>query len=194
MSGFKRRWLEIPTYQDFFILRDEPTDWLVQVWWVVPGPFKIRVNISTFDVTCQTHYNPNVRQELLMWWISGGSRASKGFRFTWSTWLVRTRRLRTAQKNGKPAHTDTPCMTICTWWMQQPEGRLMTVGEMSATTIENLASLHCTRPAGGNPPPSRKWTHSMEDYGDKMSLSMLIRVCVCWRAITREAQIITNSW
>ncbi len=100
--------------------------------------------LHLFDVTQAdlNWRNPNVRQELfnvVNFWRDKGV---KGFRFDVINLIGMTRYWRTAPENdGKPAYTDKPIVHDYLRMMNEAtfgqDDSVMTVGEMSATTIEN---------------------------------------------------------
>lgn len=135
-----------PYYQDFFILRDQPTDWLSKFGGSAWAPFGDtgKYYLHLFDVTQAdlNWRNPHVREELfniVNFWKDKGV---KGFRFDVINLIGKDEVLTDCPiQEGKPAYTDRPIthdylqmMNYATFG--QEEG-FMTVGEMSATTIDN---------------------------------------------------------
>ncbi|TWT14649.1 alpha,alpha-phosphotrehalase [Streptococcus sp. sy010] len=133
-------------YQDFFILRDEPTDWVSKFGGNAWSPFGDtgKYYLHLFDKTQAdlNWRNPNVRQELIdvvNFWKAKGV---KGFRFDVINLIGKDEVLEDCPINdGKPAYTDRPITHDYLHELNQAsfgtEEGFMTVGEMSATTIEN---------------------------------------------------------
>lgn len=133
-------------YQDFFILRDEPTDWLSKFGGSAWAPFGEtgKYYLHLFDVTQAdlNWRNPHVRKELfdvVNFWKDKGV---KGFRFDVINLIGKDEVLADCPINdGKPAYTDRPITHDYLHMMNQvtfgKEEGFMTVGEMSATTIDN---------------------------------------------------------
>ncbi|TWS94430.1 alpha,alpha-phosphotrehalase [Streptococcus sp. sy018] len=133
-------------YQDFFILRDEPTDWVSKFGGNAWAPFGDtgKYYLHLFDKTQAdlNWRNPHVRQELIdvvnFWKVKG----VKGFRFDVINLIGKDEILEDCPINdGKPAYTDRPITHDYLHELNQAtfgtEAGFMTVGEMSATTIEN---------------------------------------------------------
>ncbi|TWT10339.1 alpha,alpha-phosphotrehalase [Streptococcus sp. sy004] len=133
-------------YQDFFILRDEPTDWVSKFGGNAWAPFGDtgKYYLHLFDKTQAdlNWRNPHVRQELIdvvNFWKAKGV---KGFRFDVINLIGKDEVLEDCPINdGKPAYTDRPITHDYLHELNQAsfgtEEGFMTVGEMSATTIEN---------------------------------------------------------
>lgn len=133
-------------YQDFFILRDEPTDWVSKFGGNAWAPFGDtgKYYLHLFDKTQAdlNWRNPHVRQALfdvVNFWKEKGV---EGFRFDVINLIGKDEILQNCPINdGKPAYTDRPInhdylrMLNEASFGQNPE--LMTVGEMSSTTVEN---------------------------------------------------------
>lgn len=133
-------------YQDFFILRDEPTDWVSKFGgnaWASFGDTG-KYYLHLFDVTQAdlNWRNPNVREELfkvVKFWQDKGV---KGFRFDVINLIGKDEVLEDCPINdGKPAYTDRPITHDYLHELNQAsfgqDDSFMTVGEMSATTVEN---------------------------------------------------------
>ncbi|WP_341931809.1 alpha,alpha-phosphotrehalase [Streptococcus pluranimalium] len=133
-------------YQDFFILRDEPTDWVSKFGGNAWAPFGDtgKYYLHLFDVTQAdlNWRNPNVREELfkvVKFWQDKGV---KGFRFDVINLIGKDEVLEDCPINdGKPAYTDRPITHDYLHELNQAsfgqDDSFMTVGEMSATTVEN---------------------------------------------------------
>lgn len=133
-------------YQDFFILRDEPTDWVSKFGGNAWAPFGDtgKYYLHLFDITQAdlNWRNPHVREELfkvVRFWMEKGV---KGFRFDVINLIGKDEVLKDNPVNdGKPEYTDKP---ITHTYLQElnresfgADPDAITVGEMSATTIEN---------------------------------------------------------
>lgn len=135
-----------PYYQDFFILRDKPTDWVSKFGGSAWAPFGDtgKYYLHLFDVTQAdlNWRNPHVREELfkvVKFWQDKGV---KGFRFDVINLIGKDAVLEDCPVNdGKPAYTDRPITHVYLHELNQAsfgqDDSFMTVGEMSATTIEN---------------------------------------------------------
>ncbi|EHI68854.1 alpha,alpha-phosphotrehalase [Streptococcus ictaluri] len=133
-------------YQDFFILRDEPTDWVSKFGGSAWAPFgdtgKYYLHLFDISQADLNWRNPNVRQELfevVNFWRDKGV---KGFRFDVINLIGKDEVLKDCPINdGKPAYTDRPITHDYLHMMNQAsfgqDETFMTVGEMSATTIEH---------------------------------------------------------
>ncbi|MEQ9763546.1 alpha,alpha-phosphotrehalase [Streptococcus sp. ZJ151] len=133
-------------YQDFFILRDEPTDWVSKFGGNAWAPFGDtgKYYLHLFDVTQAdlNWRNPNVREELfkvVKFWQDKGV---KGFRFDVINLIGKDEVLEDCPINdGKPAYTDRPITHDYLHELNQAsfgqDESFMTVGEMSATTVEH---------------------------------------------------------
>lgn len=135
-----------PYYQDFFILRDEPTDWVSKFGGNAWAPFGDtgKYYLHLFDVTQAdlNWRNPNVREELFKVVNFWRDKGVKGFRFDVINLIGKDEVLENCAINdGKPAYTDKPITHDYLKMMNQAsfgqDDSFMTVGEMSATTIEN---------------------------------------------------------
>jgi trehalose-6-phosphate hydrolase len=133
-------------YQDYFILRDEPTDWISKFGGNAWAPFGDtgKYYLHLFDITQAdlNWRNPEVRRELegvVNFWMEKGV---KGFRFDVINLIGKDAELKDNPVNeGKAEYTDKP---ITHDYLQELNrasfGRgenMITVGEMSSTTIEN---------------------------------------------------------
>lgn len=135
-----------PYYQDFFILRDQPTDWVSKFGGNAWAPFGDtgKYYLHLFDVTQAdlNWRNPNVREELfkvVKFWQDKGV---KGFRFDVINLIGKDAVLEDCPVNdGKPAYTDRPITHDYLHELNQAsfgqDDSFMTVGEMSATTVDN---------------------------------------------------------
>ncbi|MET3557711.1 trehalose-6-phosphate hydrolase [Streptococcus rupicaprae] len=134
-----------PYYQEFFILRDEPTDWVSKFGGNAWAPFGEtgKYYLHLFDKTQAdlNWRNPNVRQALydvVNFWREKGV---EGFRFDVINLIGKDAVLADCpEHDGKPAYTDRPITHDYLREMaEQTYGQtpsLMTVGEMSFTTID----------------------------------------------------------
>lgn len=133
-------------YQDFFILRDEPTDWVSKFVGNAWAPFGDtgKYYLHLYD---QTQADLNWRNEavqtelfkVVRFWMSKGV---KGFRFDVINVIGKDEELKNnAENQGKAEYTDKPITHTYLQRLnretfgQDPE--IITVGEMSSTTIEN---------------------------------------------------------
>lgn len=133
-------------YQDFFFLRDEPTDWLSKFGGNAWAPFGKtgKYYLHLYDVTQAdlNWRNPYVREELFKvvnFWLGKGV---KGFRFDVINVIGKDEILENCPENdGKPAYTDRPIVHEYLHMLNEEtfgtDEAIMTVGEMSATNIEN---------------------------------------------------------
>lgn len=133
-------------YQDFFFLRDEPTDWLSKFGGSAWAPFGDtgKYYLHLYDVTQAdlNWRNPRVREELFKvvhFWLDKGV---KGFRFDVINVIGKDEILENCPENdGKPAYTDRPIVHEYLHMLNEEtfgtDEAIMTVGEMSATNIEN---------------------------------------------------------
>ncbi|HFI0165037.1 TPA: alpha,alpha-phosphotrehalase [Streptococcus suis] len=133
-------------YQDFFILRDQPTDWVSKFGGNAWAPFGDtgKYYLHLFDVTQAdlNWRNPHVREELFKVVNFWKDKGVKGFRFDVINLIGKDEVLEDCPINdGKPAYTDRPITHDYLKMMNNAtfgsEKGFMTVGEMSATTIEN---------------------------------------------------------
>ncbi|MFC3927263.1 alpha,alpha-phosphotrehalase [Streptococcus caprae] len=137
-----------PVYQDYFIIRDEDeiTDWQSKFGGSAWAPFGDtgKYYLHLFDVTQADldWRNPRVREELFAVVNFWKEKGVEGFRFDVINLIGKEEVLVNCPINeGKPAYTDRPInhdylqMLNAASFGQNP--KLMTVGEMSATTIEN---------------------------------------------------------
>ena len=133
-------------YQDFFFLRDEPTDWLSKFGGSAWAPFGDtgKYYLHLYDVTQAdlNWHNPHVREELFKvvhFWLDKGV---KGFRFDVINVIGKDEILENCPENdGKLAYTDRPIVHEYLHMLNEEtfgtDEAIMTVGEMSATNIEN---------------------------------------------------------
>lgn len=133
-------------YQDFFILRDQPTDWVSKFGGNAWAPFGEtgKYYLHLYDVTQAdlNWRNPSVREELFKVVNFWKNKGVKGFRFDVINVIGKDEVLEDCPINdGKPAYTDRPIThdylkTMNNATFGSEEG-FITVGEMSATTIDN---------------------------------------------------------
>ncbi len=168
-----------PYYQDFFFLRDEPTDWLSKFGGSAWAPFGTtgKYYLHLFDVTQAdlNWRNPHVREELFKvvnFWRNKGVR---GFRFDVINLIGKDEVLENCSENdGKPAYTDRPIVHDYLHMLNEATfgqaDSFITVGEMSATTIENC--ILYTDPARHELSMAFNFHHLKVDYenGQKWSL------------------------
>ncbi len=133
-------------YQDFFILRDQPTDWVSKFGGNAWAPFgeNGKYYLHLYDVTQAdlNWRNPSVREELFKVVNFWKNKGVKGFRFDVINVIGKDEVLEDCPINdGKPAYTDRPITHDYLKMMNNAtfgsEEGFITVGEMSATTIDN---------------------------------------------------------
>ena len=136
-------------YQDFFILRDKPTDWLSKFGGNAWAPFGDtgKYYLHLFDVTQAdlNWRNPNVREELFKVVNFWRDKGVKHFRFDVVNLIVKDEVLVDCPVNdGKPAYTDRPITHDYLRMLNEAtfgqDSDSMTVGEMSSTTIDNCVN------------------------------------------------------
>lgn len=141
-----------PYYQDFFILRDEPTDWVSKFGGNAWAPFGDtgKYYLHLYDVTQAdlNWRNPNVQRALVdvvNFWRAKGV---DGFRFDVINVIGKDAQLRNNPVNeGKAEYTDKPITHDYLQMLNAAsfgQSEAITVGEMSSTTIENC--ILYTRP------------------------------------------------
>ena len=168
-----------PYYQDFFFLRDEPTDWLSKFGGSAWAPFGTtgRYYLHLFDVTQAdlNWRNPHVREELFKVVNFWRDKGIKGFRFDVINLIGKDEVLENCPENdGKPAYTDKPIVHDYLHMLNEATfgqaDSFITVGEMSATTIENC--ILYTDPARHELSMAFNFHHLKVDYenGQKWSL------------------------
>lgn len=168
-----------PYYQDFFFLRDEPTDWLSKFGGSAWAPFGTtgKYYLHLFDVTQAdlNWRNPYVREELFKVVNFWRDKGVKGFRFDVINLIGKDEVLENCPKNdGKPAYTDKPIVHDYLHMLNEATfgqaDSFITVGEMSATTIENC--ILYTDPARHELSMAFNFHHLKVDYenGQKWSL------------------------
>lgn len=160
-------------YQDYFILRDEPTDWVSKFGGNAWAPFgdTDKYYLHLFDKTQAdlNWRNPEVREELfevLRFWMEKGV---KGFRFDVINLIGKDEVLSDcAENDGKPAYTDRPITHDYIHMMNQAtfgkEDELITVGEMSFTSVENC--ILYTKPEREELNMTFNFHHLKVDYED----------------------------
>lgn len=133
-------------YQDFFILRDQPTDWVSKFGGNAWAPFGEtgKYYLHLYDVTQAdlNWRNPSVREELFKVVNFWKNKGVKGFRFDVINVIGKDEVLEDCPINdGKPAYTDRPITHDYLKMMNNAtfgsEEGFITVGEMSATTNDN---------------------------------------------------------
>ncbi|HFI0142142.1 TPA: alpha,alpha-phosphotrehalase [Streptococcus suis] len=133
-------------YQNFFILRDQPTDWVSKFGGNAWAPFGEtgKYYLHLYDVTQAdlNWRNPSVREELFKVVNFWKNKGVKGFRFDVINVIGKDEVLEDCPINdGKPAYTDRPITHDYLKMMNNAtfgsEEGFITVGEMSATTIDN---------------------------------------------------------
>ena len=168
-----------PYYQDFFFLRDEPTDWLSKFGGSAWAPFGDtgKYYLHLFDVTQAdlNWRNPYVREELFKVVNFWRDKGVKGFRFDVINLIGKDEVLENCPENdGKPAYTDKPIVHDYLHMLNEATfgqaDSFITVGEMSATTIENC--ILYTDPARHELSMAFNFHHLKVDYenGQKWSL------------------------
>lgn len=132
-------------YQDYFLLRDEPTNWQSKFGGSAWAPFGQtgKWYLHLYDVTQAdlNWRNPDVRKELqkvLEFWLDKGV---EGLRFDVINVIGKDEHIKDAADGiGKAEYTDRPIAHDYIHEMNRatfgPRGTI-TVGEMSSTTIEN---------------------------------------------------------
>ena len=168
-----------PYYQDFFFLRDEPTDWLSKFGGSAWAPFGTtgKYYLHLLDVTQAdlNWRNPHVREELFKVVNFWRDKGVKGFRFDVINLIGKDEVLENCPENdGKPAYTDKPIVHDYLHMLNEATfgqaDSFITVGEMSATTIENC--ILYTDPARHELSMAFNFHHLKVDYenGQKWSL------------------------
>ena len=168
-----------PYYQDFFFLRDEPTDWLSKFGGSAWAPFGDtgKYYLHLFDVTQAdlNWRNPHVRKELFKVVNFWRDKGVKGFRFDVINLIGKDEVLENCPENdGKPAYTDKPIVHDYLHMLNEATfgqaDSFITVGEMSATTIESC--ILYTDPARHELSMAFNFHHLKVDYenGQKWSL------------------------
>ncbi|WP_270236215.1 alpha,alpha-phosphotrehalase [Streptococcus anginosus] len=166
-------------YQDFFFLRDEPTDWLSKFGGSAWAPFGTtgKYYLHLFDVTQAdlNWRNPHVRKELFKVVNFWRNKGVKGFRFDVINLIGKDEVLENCPENdGKPAYTDKPIVHDYLHMLNEATfgqaDSFITVGEMSATTIESC--ILYTDPARHELSMAFNFHHLKVDYenGQKWSL------------------------
>ncbi|MGT2715644.1 alpha,alpha-phosphotrehalase [Streptococcus respiraculi] len=167
-------------YQDFFILRDEPTDWVSKFGGNAWAPFGDtgKYYLHLFDVTQAdlNWRNPHVRKELFKVVNFWKDKGVKGFRFDVINLIGKDEVLEDCPINdGKPAYTDRPITHDYLKMMNNAtfgtEDGFMTVGEMSATTIENC--ILYTAPDREELAMAFNFHHLKVDYKDGQKWSIM---------------------
>lgn len=160
-------------YQDFFILRDQPTDWVSKFGGNAWAPFGNTglYYLHLFDVTQAdlNWRNPHVREEMFKVVNFWREKGVKGFRFDVINLIGKDEVLEDCPiSDGKPAYTDRPInhdylkMLNQATFGQDQGG--MTVGEMSFTTIPNCVQY--SNPASQELDMVFNFHHLKVDYED----------------------------
>lgn len=165
-------------YQDFFILRDEPTDWISKFGGNAWAPFgdigKYYLHLYDISQADLNWRNENVRNELFKVVNFWRNKGISGFRFDVINVIGKDEILKNNPENeGKAEYTDKPITHDYLQMMNaasfgQDENSI-TVGEMSSTTIENCVLY--TRPDRNELSMTFNFHHLKVDYkdGDKWS-------------------------
>lgn len=160
-------------YQDYFILREEPTDWLSKFGGNAWAPFGEtgRYYLHLYDKTQAdlNWRNPEVRAELfnvLTFWMDKGV---KGFRFDVINVIGKDEVLvNCEEEDGKPAYTDRPITHEFIQIMNQAtfgkDPEMITVGEMSSTTVKEC--ILYTKPEREELSMTFNFHHLKVDYKD----------------------------
>ncbi|MDT2639135.1 alpha,alpha-phosphotrehalase [Enterococcus dongliensis] len=160
-------------YQDYFILREEPTDWLSKFGGNAWAPFGEtgRYYLHLYDKTQAdlNWRNPEVRAELfnvLTFWMDKGV---KGFRFDVINVIGKDEVLvNCEEEDGKPAYTDRPITHEFIQMMNQAtfgkDPEMITVGEMSSTTVKEC--ILYTKPEREELSMTFNFHHLKVDYKD----------------------------
>ncbi|MDO5079526.1 MAG: alpha,alpha-phosphotrehalase [Streptococcus minor] len=160
-------------YQDFFILRDQPTDWVSKFGGNAWAPFGDTglYYLHLFDVTQAdlNWRNPHVREEMFKVVNFWRDKGVKGFRCDVINLIGKDEVLEDCPiSDGKPAYTDRPInhdylkMLNQATFGQDQGG--MTVGEMSFTTIPNCVQY--SNPASQELDMVFNFHHLKVDYED----------------------------
>lgn len=167
-------------YQDFFILREQPTDWVSKFGGSAWAPFGDtgKYYLHLFDVTQAdlNWRNPHVREELFKVVNFWKDKGVKGFRFDVINLIGKDEVLEDCPVNdGKPAYTDRPITHDYLRMMNNAtfgsETGFMTVGEMSATTIENC--ILYTAPEREELSMAFNFHHLKVDYKDGQKWTLM---------------------
>jgi trehalose-6-phosphate hydrolase len=170
---FKKALAGDKRYQDYFILRDQPTDWVSKFGGNAWAPFGDtgKYYLHLFDVTQAdlNWRNPEVREELfkvVRFWMTKGV---KGFRFDVINLIGKDKELHDNPVNdGKPEYTDKPITHDYLKMLNEAsfgQGEdMVTVGEMSSTTIENC--ILYTEPSRDELSMTFNFHHLKVDYED----------------------------
>ncbi len=158
-------------YQDYFIIRDETTDWVSKFGGNAWAPFGDtgKYYLHLFDITQAdlNWRNPEVREELfnvVRFWMEKGI---KGFRFDVINLIGKDEVLKSnAMSDGKPEYTDKPITHEYLRMMNEAtygsDPEIITVGEMSFTTVENC--ILYTRPERHELSMTFNFHHLKVDY------------------------------
>ncbi|WP_424555382.1 alpha,alpha-phosphotrehalase [Streptococcus agalactiae] len=133
-------------YQDFFILRDKPTDWVSKFGGNAWAPFgdtgKYYLHLFDISQADLNWRNADVRKELFKVVNFWRDKGVKGFRFDVINLIGKDEILENCSLNdGKPAYTDRPITHDYLKMLNNAsfgqDESFITVGEMSSTTIAN---------------------------------------------------------
>ncbi|MDR2398570.1 MAG: alpha,alpha-phosphotrehalase, partial [Spirochaetaceae bacterium] len=167
------------TYQDFFIIRDRPTDWVSKFGGSAWAPFGDtgKYYLHLFDTTqADLNWRNNAVREALFavvrFWMDKGV---KGFRFDVINLIGKDALLKDNPENqGKGEYTDKPLTHRYLQMLHEnsfgQDDRIITVGEMSSTTLEN--SILYTQPERRELSMTFNFHHLKVDYdqGQKWTL------------------------
>ena len=143
---FQKALVGDPYYQDFFILRDEPTDWTSKFGGNAWAPFGDtgKYYLHLFDITQAdlNWRNPHVREEMFKVVNFWREKGVKGFRFDVINLIGNDEVLKDNPNfDGKPEYSDRPINHDYLKMLNQAtfgqDSDSMTVGEMSFTDIPN---------------------------------------------------------
>ena len=166
-------------YQDFFILRDKPTNWVSKFGGNAWAPFGDtgKYYLHLFDVTQAdlNWRNPHVREELFKVVNFWRDKGVKGFRFDVINLIGKDEELKDNDAfDGKPEYTDRPIAHDYLKMLNQAtfgqDDDSMTVGEMSFTNTENC--IQYSSPASHELDMVFNFHHLKVDYenGQKWTL------------------------
>lgn len=169
-----------PYYQDFFILRDQPTDWVSKFGGSAWAPFgdtgKYYLHLFDKSQADLNWRNPEVRKELfevVNFWRTKGV---KGFRFDVINLIGKDEVLKDNPVNdGKPEYTDKPLVHDYLHMLNEAsfgqDADCLTVGEMSATTIDNC--ILYTNPDRDELSMAFNFHHLKVDYKDGQKWTLM---------------------
>ncbi|SDL64183.1 alpha,alpha-phosphotrehalase [Streptococcus equinus] len=166
-------------YQDFFILRDKPTNWVSKFGGNAWAPFGDtgKYYLHLFDVTQAdlNWRNSHVREELFKVVNFWRDKGVKGFRFDVINLIGKDEEMKDSDAfDGKPEYTDRPVAHDYLKMLNQAtfgqDDDSMTVGEMSFTNTENC--IQYSNPASHELDMVFNFHHLKVDYenGQKWTL------------------------